>query len=241
MLSKLRVYLFLIAFGLVSYQSSGIVIDDFKHGPFSGPNATLADSGVFDFFWGSEVVSGLPEGSVLAGKRSSMAWGADPTLTINTIGSGHLVFETAPFSDGGIHLSYGGGQEFNSLLDVDLSANGQKGFEFLFTEAPAVGNLHIAVNATNGQFLSPSVELTGPGVYRFPYSQIINEFGPDAVNPSLATAVFWGISYVPATLTGSTFSIDEIRTFQSIPEPSAFCLVAIVITCVFATKKRINE
>lgn len=241
-----RLSIFVLSTAVVSADSEcfGIVIDDFKNGPFPGPDATLEDTSSSNANGVVAVVSGLPEHSVLEGERLSwlrVVAGAEASLAIDTSGTGQLVFQAAPSSSAAMQLVYGGGG-FTDRLNVDLGANNQEGFEFLVSEAPMLGKLYIAVNATNGQFFSPSVDLTGPGVYRFPYSQIINEFGPDAVVPSLATTVFWGIYDIPGTQAGIRVLVDELRTYSAIPEPTTLGLIySSLVACLATTNRRRNH
>ena len=202
----------------------------------SGAQVTIDafDQGALALFGGSTgadaFVSGLDESRTLGGSRSvrlSSVTSPQTTLTIFDGGSPGLVMTVPAQADGGFSISYGGELRDPAFM-ADFYENNQVGFEFVFEEAPNSGRLFIGVNASNGfqSFSDFNLMLSGRGVYRIPYAEITDEFGPEPVDMNFASGLFWGIFDLPRHPNETQLAISSFRTY-SVPEPGSIALLSL--------------
>ena len=219
----------------VSECESQVTIDAFDQGAMELFGAASGTSGAVD---------GLDENWTLGGSRFAWVRSITPPQTSLTIFDDEvpgMIMTVPALSEGAIQIGYGGNGD-DPVLGVDFYANNQVGFEFIFDEAPIGSRLFIAVNSTQGQYFSDfNLMLSGPKAYRIPYTELINEFGPDSVDMNFATGLFWGIYDIPGYPTETTFSVSSLRTY-SIPEAgslSVLSLFGLAIT-VFRHPRRLD-
>ena len=212
---------------LLSKSDAQITIDAFDHGAVDLVGSSSGTS------------TGLDESHTLGGARSMWvrstdSYSSQTRLTIFDGGVPGLVMTVPGQSSAAFHIGYGGGFGLGDpVLDEDFYANNQLGFEFIFDEAPNGTRFHITVYTTTGGAYGSNgnLRISGPGVYRIPYTEIINEFGSDSVDMDLASGLFWGIWGHPVDPDEANFAVSSLRTY-SVPEPgyrSIFGLIGIAI------------